>query len=87
MSRINSNLGVELTFQEEYPNSEEARNGRSEIDHLKHRISELVIQVCLLRAAAKSIYYRRQMVSGSLEMAECDELCKSVGLEPWKWTP
>ena len=30
MSRINSNLGVELTFQEEYPNSEEAMSERSD---------------------------------------------------------
>ena len=27
----------------------------------------------------------RNMVSGSLEMAECDAVCKEVGLEVWTW--
>ena len=30
MSRINSCLGIELTFQEQYPNSQEAMSERSE---------------------------------------------------------
>lgn len=38
-----------------------------------------------LRKAARLIHDRSGMVSGSLEMGECDALCKSVGLEPWKW--
>ena len=39
----------------------------------------------LLKKAARLIYDRRKMISGSLEMAECDEACKRVGLYPWEW--
>ena len=42
-------------------------------------------EITLLRKAARLIHDRRNMVSGSLEMAECDAVCKEVGLEVWTW--
>jgi Lar family restriction alleviation protein len=39
----------------------------------------------LLIKAARLIHKRGWMVSGSLEMAECDALCKEAGLEVWTW--
>lgn len=38
-----------------------------------------------LHRAAKLIYNRHKMKSGSLEMAECDAICADAGLEVWKW--
>lgn len=42
-------------------------------------------EIVKLRTAARLIHDRHKMVSGSLEMAECDEFCKSLGLEVWTW--
>lgn len=42
-------------------------------------------EIELLRRAARLIHDRRKMVSGSLEMGECDSLCKEAGLEVWTW--
>jgi len=36
-----------------------------------------------LRRAARLIARRHTMVSGSLEMGECDEYCRKLGLKPW----
>lgn len=44
-------------------------------------------QIALLKKAARLIHDRRNMVSGSEEMGECDEVCKAAGLEVWKWGP
>ena len=38
-----------------------------------------------LKHAARLIHSRKNMTSGSPEMAECDILCKEVGLEVWTW--
>ena len=46
---------------------------------------DAAIEIRNLRKAARLIHDRHGMVSGSLEMAECDEFCKSVGLEVWTW--
>jgi hypothetical protein len=46
---------------------------------------QLVAENELLRKAARLIHDRHGMVSGSLEMAECDAACKAAGLEPWTW--
>ena len=45
----------------------------------------LADEVIDLRKAARLIYDRRKMVSGSLEMGDCDEFCKNCGLEVWTW--
>ena len=42
-------------------------------------------QVALLQQAARLIHDRPGMVSGSLQMAECDAVCKDAGLEGWTW--
>jgi hypothetical protein len=42
-------------------------------------------EIRLLRIAARLIHKRGWMVSGSLEMAECDAVCKEVGLPVWTW--
>lgn len=42
-------------------------------------------EIRLLKKAARLIHDRHRMVSGSLEMAECDEACERVGLKPWEW--
>lgn len=42
-------------------------------------------EIIALRKAARLCWERGWMVSGSIEMAECDAFCKSVGLEPWTW--
>ena len=39
-----------------------------------------------LKKAARMIHDRPNMTSGSLEMFECDALCKSVGLDVWTWS-
>lgn len=49
------------------------------------RANALRDEITLLRKAARLIHDRRNMVSGSLEMAECDAVCKEVGLEVWTW--
>ena len=56
-------------------------------DHCYSSWSHLVAceEIDLLRKAARLIHDRRNMVSGSLEMAECDGICKSAGLEVWMW--
>ncbi|MDY6893850.1 MAG: RusA family crossover junction endodeoxyribonuclease [Thermotogota bacterium] len=38
-----------------------------------------------LRKAARLIHRRGRVRSGSEEMGEIDDYCKSVGLEVWKW--
>ncbi len=45
----------------------------------------LADEVIDLRKAARLIHDRRKMVSGSLEMGDCDEFCKNCGLEVWAW--
>lgn len=42
-------------------------------------------EIKLLKRAARLIHDRRNMVSGSLQMAECDEVCGRVGLKVWEW--
>lgn len=42
-------------------------------------------EITLLRKAARLIHDRRNMASGSCEMAECDAVCKEVGLAVWAW--
>ena len=46
---------------------------------------ELSEMIGAMHKAARLCADRGWMVSGSLEMAECDEFCKSVGLDPWTW--
>ena len=43
-------------------------------------------QIDLLRRAARLIHDRPHMVSGGLEMAECDAACKEADLPVWTWT-
>lgn len=52
---------------------------------IKCAARDAAIEIKRLRKAARLIHDRHGMVSGSLEMAECDEFCKSVGLEVWIW--
>lgn len=47
-------------------------------DDMRHTID-------LLRRAARLIHRRHAMVSGGLEMVECDSVCKEAGLEVWTW--
>ena len=42
-------------------------------------------EITLLRKAARLIHDRRNMASGGGEMAECDSVCKEVGLAVWTW--
>lgn len=42
-------------------------------------------EIALLRRAARLCFDRGWMVSGSIEMAECDAICKQAGLDPWAW--
>ena len=49
-----------------------------EIDRLKEENKKL-------RKAARLIFERSRVQSGSLEMANIDSFCKTVGLEVWKW--
>lgn len=51
----------------------------------KIRIKELEAELALVRRAARLIHRRRWAVSGSLEMANIDAVCKEGGLEVWKW--
>lgn len=39
----------------------------------------------MLRKAARLIHDRPGMVSGSLQMGECDAICKQVDLKVWTW--
>lgn len=39
----------------------------------------------LLYRAARFIFSRHAMVSGSAEMAECDAVCKAAGFDVWTW--
>jgi len=54
-------------------------------EHYKKILREAEDQLVRTSKAARAIHERPGMVSGSLEMAECDALCKSVGLEVWTW--
>jgi hypothetical protein len=38
-----------------------------------------------LRIAARLIFERFSVESGSKEMADIDEYCKNLGLEVWSW--
>ena len=68
--------------------SEKIRGGnydRQDVSDLLSIFDELSKDQEKLRHAAYLCWRRGYMVSGSMEMAECDAFCKSVGLEPWIW--
>lgn len=52
---------------------------------LTNAVNEYASRIARMEEAAKVIFRRHKMQSGSLEMAECDELCKKAGLEVWEW--
>ena len=50
-------------------------------------INLLKCEIVNLRHAAWLLYRRHAMISGSVEMAECDKACTDAGLAVWTWPP
>lgn len=67
-SGLNAGLGDERICDKEY------------IFLLTNTINEYASRMARMDEAARLIFRRHTMISGSLEMAECDAACKSVGL-------
>lgn len=80
-SGLNAGLGNAL--------AEQRRAMGAEIDNLHaelKRVREVAAaEISLLQRAARLCWERGWMVSGSIEMAECDAICKQAGLDPWSW--
>ena len=58
---------------------------RTELQTYAQETGKLIEQLAATKRAARYIHDRSRLSSGSLAMAEGDELCKSVGLDVWAW--
>ena len=80
-SGLNAGLGSAL--------AEQRRTLGAEIDDLHAELKRVravaAEEISLLRRAARLCWERGDMVSGSIEMAECDAICKQAHLDPWAW--
>ena len=88
IARIAITLGEQRAS--DFPDRQREKDLNEDLESAKNELSDAVLmdrthETNLLRRAARLIHDRRKMVSGSLEMGDCDEFCKSVGLEVWKW--
>lgn len=64
----------------------DAPNGDSfERQVCAHQMLQAAEAIEALQKAARLIFKRHAMESGSLEMHECDAVCKAAGLEVWTW--
>ena len=63
----------------------ESEDCKRRLAEQKRKIDALTEELRLVRKAARWIYDRRTFASGSLEMAECDAVCKDAWLRVWEW--